>query len=299
MKPTLYVLVGIPGAGKTTYAASAYKDATHISSDVIRKELYGDESIQGDSNQVFELMKSRSVNAIKEGKDVVYDATNIQRKYRVALLQNFKSIECAKTCVCVIAPIHICIERNKKRGRKVPEAVLFRMLRQFNVPHTSEGFDVVEVKYTANIDHGGVCRLIYHGNDDYNTPLIDVLQDNPHHDFSIGKHCIQTLNTLNNDALRNKDLCIAAWCHDIGKAFTQTYDEGGIAHYFNHENVSSYMTLAFGYGLNSAWLVEAHMKPFTWHNDIPEKFIKFYGKDFVDSLMLLHKADILAQKEYC
>ena len=49
--PTLTLLIGLPGSGKTTYAknyAQKYiNDVVHLSSDKIRQELYGDETIQG------------------------------------------------------------------------------------------------------------------------------------------------------------------------------------------------------------------------------------------------------------
>ena len=47
MSATLYLLVGVPGAGKTTWAMQHPK-LVHISSDAIRKELFGKEmTLQG------------------------------------------------------------------------------------------------------------------------------------------------------------------------------------------------------------------------------------------------------------
>lgn len=55
-RPKLIILCGIPGSGKTCYAERYIKanpDTIHLSSDAIRKELWGDEATQGDNNQVF------------------------------------------------------------------------------------------------------------------------------------------------------------------------------------------------------------------------------------------------------
>ena len=83
IKPRFIMIVGIPGAGKTAYAESLVDDNTvHISSDNIRKELYGDESCQYDHNAVFSLMQQRSIKLLNDGFNVVYDATNVGRKYR-------------------------------------------------------------------------------------------------------------------------------------------------------------------------------------------------------------------------
>ena len=69
-RPKLILLVGIPGAGKTTYSNEYVKsnpNIIHLSSDLIRKELYGDESIQGDPAEVFSLMQKRAVGSLNEG----------------------------------------------------------------------------------------------------------------------------------------------------------------------------------------------------------------------------------------
>ena len=52
----LIILCGIPGSGKTTYAKKYIENnanTIHLSSDAIRKELYGDESVQGNPGEVF------------------------------------------------------------------------------------------------------------------------------------------------------------------------------------------------------------------------------------------------------
>lgn len=118
-RPTLILLVGIPGSGKTTYADRYIKEhpsTVHLSSDLIRNELWGSEAAQGDNNEVFSLMQSRTVEALNNGQSVVYDATNVTRKdrsYIIALCPKFAKIECHITWV----PIETCIEREKNANR--------------------------------------------------------------------------------------------------------------------------------------------------------------------------------------
>ena len=54
----LIMLIGLPGSGKSTYAkqylADHIENTMWCSSDTIRKELYGDENIQGNPKTVFE-----------------------------------------------------------------------------------------------------------------------------------------------------------------------------------------------------------------------------------------------------
>ena len=57
-RPIFTMLVGIPGSGKSTFAKTMItKYAKHITSDCIRKELWGDESSQQDNNKVFSVSR--------------------------------------------------------------------------------------------------------------------------------------------------------------------------------------------------------------------------------------------------
>ena len=60
---TFYMLVGLPGSGKSSLANKILveaekngRDVVWVSSDNIRKDFYGSEEIQGDSKIVFEEM---------------------------------------------------------------------------------------------------------------------------------------------------------------------------------------------------------------------------------------------------
>ena len=74
------MLVGLPGSGKSTWAEKQNMDI--FSSDAIREELYGDASIQGDNNLIFDLLHSRIIENLKSGKDSIFDATNLSSKKR-------------------------------------------------------------------------------------------------------------------------------------------------------------------------------------------------------------------------
>lgn len=72
----------------------------------------------------------------------------------------------------------------------------------------------------------------------------------------------------------SKEINLAALLHDYGKLYTQTFDENGIAHYFEHPSVSSYYILENLIGnykndtlLNMCFLANYHMMPFWWDTE--------------------------------
>lgn len=138
MKPTLYVLCGPAACGKSTYAATF--NAVVVSSDEVREELFGDASIQKDNDRVFEIVNQRVEKALALGHDVVYDATSIKSYTRRNIIQRF---DARFVAVWFDVSKDECLERNAKRSRQVPEKVIARMFRQFEIPTHSEGFDAI------------------------------------------------------------------------------------------------------------------------------------------------------------
>ena len=283
----LIVCCGIPGSGKTTYVQKCIKQygGIHLSSDLIRKELYGDESIQGDPSEVFSLMQSRAIEALNNGESVYYDATNITRKDRASIISvcpKFIQIECH----VIWAPIEICIERDVARERTVGQVVINRMLKRFQPPFYDEGIDEIKIILPDDFDSAKYSGKIM---DSTNIP-----HDNPHHSLGIKEHCMEAfINACEMGVSLEFEL--AAMWHDIGKPYVKAFiDSKGnpceTAHYYSHQCVSAWLS----YGMTNAtpftaWLVGAHMEPFSnskYYNRLPP-----FLKKQVD---LLHECDVNA-----
>ena len=139
----LIVLVGLPGSGKSTLAQklkNKYK-AEIISSDALRKELYGTELDQNHNDEVFAEMQKRTIDLLKSNKSVIYDATNINSRKRMHLLRCTNRYTKTAICYFLATPYEMCLERNNQRAdRRVPEEVIKRMLYSFHTPSIREGF---------------------------------------------------------------------------------------------------------------------------------------------------------------
>ena len=137
----LYVMVGIPGSGKSTIAKTL--DGVLISTDAIREELYGDENIQGNGRMVFSIAYVRMQEALERGENVIFDATNVSRKARKSIIKATPNAE--HIAVFVNTPFETCRERNLSRERTVPEEVLDRMYKNLTTPSKDEGFSEIMV----------------------------------------------------------------------------------------------------------------------------------------------------------
>lgn len=288
-RPMLILLCGIPGSGKTTYAEKIKNSYTyHLSSDSIRKELYGDENIQGNPSDVFALMQDRAIMLLNNGFDVIYDATNITRKDRNSIITKcprFAQIECH----IIWAPIETCIERDAARERTVGKEVIDRMLKRFQAPYYDEGIDKIKVIFPDGFD---MQKYI-----DNSMETMRIPHDNPHHTLDIYNHCESAYEYVVNNDMCDNIMALAASFHDIGKPYVKAFvnakgEPSDTAHYYQHQCVGAWMV----YGLvvdeiriDVAWLVSTHMAPF-----LNEKYYKNLPAYLKNSVDLLHEADLAA-----
>ena len=300
MLPKFIMLIGLPGSGKSTYAeklAAVDKVTKYISSDKIRGELYGDESIQGDPNKVFQLMQRRVKQYLSEGYDVIYDATNVTRKNRKGIIHEVKKYCDSIEAHIVWAPYSECVTRDKQRARSVGEDVIRKFLYRWQSPYYDEGFTTIELVFNCNV---GWNRIRY--NDALITNM-DMPHDNPHHSLNIVDHCAAAECYAFNKFAGTEDILIlteAAAFHDIGKPFTKSYksDEEGklipVAHYYQHDNVGGYLVYGCyddtsdckSRALYVSWLVCNHMQPYFQSN-----YYKTLSGRYKDLLDKLHEAD--------
>ncbi|PMB12122.1 AAA family ATPase [Fischerella thermalis CCMEE 5273] len=143
----LFLLIGLPGSGKSTLAKQLVTQCPQrrlVSTDAIRGQLFGDEAIQGPWLLIWRETERQFQRAIATDSTVIYDATNAQRRHRREVITLARDIGFTHiTGIWVKTPVWLCIARNQRRKRQVPEDVIFRMYRQLRdaPPSLEEGLD--------------------------------------------------------------------------------------------------------------------------------------------------------------
>lgn len=320
--PVLFMMVGIVGSGKTSFAESLCieegqegkivktKPIIH-SSDSLRKELYGDENVQSDNNKLFNELHRRIKADLLNGNDVVYDATNINKRRRADFLRQLNDIECKKVCVCVLTPYDLCLEQNRNRGRVVPEEVIKRMYLNFQPPALHEGFDNIILHFNYNNSDEVKERYTIYNYLFGNVGAVNINQENSHHTLTIGDHCLEAAAYVRSH-FYSFPLFTAALIHDNGKPFTKSRlnAKGEVdteCHYYQHHCCGAYDSFFYTDNMPAlktsdkiyiANLIYFHMKPFTsWKQS--EKAAKrdreMIGEDMYADIMKLHEADKAAK----
>lgn len=143
-------MIGIPqpASGKSTYAKNltTKEDAIYVSRDEIRfSKIKEGEEYFSKEKEVFSEFVDRIQSALNDGKNVIADATHINRGSRAKILRALDTKKVEVIAVHVDCGFGNCLARNDKReGRtKVPREAMENMHRYFSKPSLSEGFDSI------------------------------------------------------------------------------------------------------------------------------------------------------------
>lgn len=149
----LYIMIGIPGSGKSTYAKKHFPNAVYVSRDEIRFDLVSEnEEYFSKENEVFTKFVNIINSNLKAGKDVVADATHLNPRSRTKLFSHL-NIDPTKTetiAVVMRTPLEVCLDRNENRkGTRsyVPPQVIKNMYSSFKEPTMKELDTIMNMVY--------------------------------------------------------------------------------------------------------------------------------------------------------
>jgi predicted kinase len=140
----IVVLVGLPGSGKSTWLAR--QGIVGISSDWIRHLLADDATDQTIHARVFLTMRYLLRHRLAIGRPVSYvDATHLTPEERRPYIQIGQWYGCDVEALFFDVPLEVCLERNLRRDRVVPDDAMARMAAKLAPPDVAEGFTKVTV----------------------------------------------------------------------------------------------------------------------------------------------------------
>jgi predicted kinase len=161
--PTLVVLVGAAGSGKSTFATRQFGPSEIVSSDAFREILTGDAADQRATKTAFSIIHREVSKRLAAGRTVVVDATNVEHHARRALLTRARLAQARTIAIVFALPRDIVLARNAARSVRVvdPEIVMRHIDRlEAALPTLAEeGFDRVDVLRTpADVDSVEIAR---------------------------------------------------------------------------------------------------------------------------------------------
>ena len=125
------------------------------------------------------------------------------------------------------------------------------------------------------------------------------MKQNSWHSFTVFKHATETVNNISSNSI----LRLAALFHDIGKPRVKK-EINGEFHFHNHESISSSIANDIMERLKFSReeikkvtaLISLHMIYYTkaWTDAAVRRLIRRAGRDNIDDLIMLRKADIIA-----
>jgi predicted kinase len=143
-KGVVVLAIGLPGSGKSSWFKR--HNITPLSSDTLRLLLFDDPTEQRFQDLVFSNLRSMLKARLIARRPMNYvDATNLSTHDRQGWIKMARDFGYEVHGVYFDVPVEVCLERNQRRQRVVPEDVMRRMASKLRPPSFEEGFAKITI----------------------------------------------------------------------------------------------------------------------------------------------------------
>ena len=165
--PSLVVLVGAAGSGKSTFAARHFAPDEVLSSDAFRALISGDPANQAATKPAFAALHRAVVARLRSRRLTVIDATNVQPHARRSLVARAAEAGVPVVAIVLDLPAEVVLARNAARqATAVPEPAVRAQLDALAATLAADpalgwaGFDAVHaLRSPAEVDAVVVRRV--------------------------------------------------------------------------------------------------------------------------------------------
>lgn len=155
--PKAYILIGVPGSGKSTWIAKAPVDWNNTVVASTDNYVEQEANRQGKTySEVFKdvmpaavnHMAQTVINAVKNKQDIIWDQTSTSKHTRA---KKFRMLPHDYEVIGVVFPTPDRKELNRRlasrEGKTIPDEVIQSMIRNWEEPSEAEGFSkIIHIK---------------------------------------------------------------------------------------------------------------------------------------------------------
>ena len=134
---TMYLLVGFPRSGKSTWAKENGNDSIIVSNDWVRENILHAPNKKSNDPAIWMITDSTIRIVLSQGKSVIVDGVNTTVAVRSYFISTANECNANVVIVWIKTSIEECIRRNNV-SKKLPHDVLLKMYDRFEDPQPQE-----------------------------------------------------------------------------------------------------------------------------------------------------------------
>lgn len=172
-KPTLMMLYGFPGSGKTYFARQICEDlhAAHIQSDRIRNELFDKPRYDSQEDEIIShLMDYMAEEFLHAGISVIYDMNTARLTKRRSLRDLARNTKAQSVLIWLQIDLESAFNRSIKRDRRrtddkytqpLDRTTFEALCAKMQNPTNTEDFMVISGKHAYQTQRSAVIKRLY------------------------------------------------------------------------------------------------------------------------------------------